>query len=61
MAAFENEPTVITTEQLAAFFRPLSEEAADEVLAGDYETWIDEMVVLHDSRKLTQHFDDTLS
>jgi len=58
-AAFDGKPTVITLEQLVAFFRwRVDDETAAEVENGDYASWIEDMITLADSREFAKYFDD---
>jgi hypothetical protein len=58
-SAFDNKPTVITLEQLAAFFRwRVDDEAGDEIANGDYASWVRDVIALTDSRVFATYFDD---
>jgi len=60
-SAFDGKPTVISLEQLVAFFRwRVDDEAAAEVENGDHASWIREVITLTDSRVFATYFDDPL-
>lgn len=48
-------------EMMAKTMAGLSDEAAADVATGNYESWIKEVVVLHDSQAFSRYFDESVA